>query len=195
MNHRYACLLVTAAWISALAVPAHAIDVSLDPRATYLHVCNDAALNAPAFLLADLGISPGETILIEVLGDFDNGPGGDTFVSTCAVFSASDVLLAGAQLRRVQDAIAAGIPVTTANTFFCNEPTDIPEDFRIAGATPNTSVMVEVPAGSTHLFINACDHLFVDNLDPDGDYRVRITKVTLPVEAITWGRIKSMYQQ
>jgi hypothetical protein len=188
-------LMAAAALIGALAAPVGAADVSLDPRATYLHVCSDPALGAPALLLADLGVAPGETVLIEILGDFDNGPGGDTFVSTCAVFSAGSVLLDGAQLHRVPGAIAAGDPVTTANTFFCNELTDIPEDFRVAGAVPNTSVIVQIPAGATHLFINACDHLFYDNLDPDGDYTVRITKQVLPVEKTTWGKVKSLYRE
>ena len=188
-------LMTAAALIGALAAPVGAADVSLNPKATYLHVCSDAALSAPGLVLADLGVAPGETILIEILGDWDNGPGGDTFVSTCAVFSASNVLLDGAQLHRVPGAIAAGDPVTTANTFFCNELTDIPEDFRVASSVPNTSVIVQIPAGATHLFINACDHLFQDNVDPDGDYTVRITKQVLPVESITWGRVKSMYRE
>jgi len=188
-------LLSAAACVGVFVAPVYAADVSLNPKATYLHICGDAALNAPALALADLGVAPGETILIEVFGDWDNGPGGDMFDATCAVFSASDVLLAGTELNRVQDAIAAGNPVTTANTFFCNEPTDIPEDFLIASTVSDNSVTVEVPIGATHLFFNPNDHLFQDNSDPDGDYMVRITKLTLPVEKITWGRIKSIYQQ
>jgi hypothetical protein len=180
--------------LAALVAPAGATDITLNPKATYLHVCNDAALDAPAISLSSLGLSPGETILIEVLGDWDNGPGGDTFVSTCAVFSASATLLAGSASHRVPDAIAAGLPVTTANTYFCNEPTDIPEDFRVASSSPSTSVMVQIPAGATHLFVNACDQLFDDNTDPDGDYAVRITRVPLAVEQSTWGAVKSLYR-
>jgi hypothetical protein len=188
-------LMTAAALIGALAAPVGAADVSLNPKATYLHVCSDAALGTPAILLADVGVAPGETILIEVFGDFDNGPGGDTFVSTCAVFSASAILLDGTLLNRVPDAIAAGVPVTTANTFNCNEPTDIPEDFRVAGSVPNTSVVVQIPAGATHLFACACDHLFQDNVDPDGDYLIRITKQVLAVEKTTWGKVKGMYRE
>ena len=90
---------------------------------------------------------------------------------------------------------APAIPLTTANTYFCNEPTDIPEDFRVASAAPNTSVVVQIPLGATHLFIIACDHLFVDNTDPDADYMIRITKQTLPVATTTWGKVKSLYQE
>jgi hypothetical protein len=144
-------------------------------------------------VLADLGIVPGESLLLEVLGDWDNGPGGDTFISTVAVFSGSATLLGPSLLNRVQDAIAAGTPTFTANTFFCNEPTDIPEDFRVATSIPNTSVVVEVPAGATHLFVCASDHHFSDNSDPDGDYAIRITKEPVQVKGTTWGAIKALY--
>lgn len=189
------CLLVVATLVIALGTSAAATDISLNPKATYLHVCSDAALNAPALVLADLAIVPGEVLLLEILGDWDNGPGGDTFISTCAVFSASDVLLDGSQLHRVPDAIAAGDPVTTSNTYYCNEPTDIPEDFRVASSAPNTSVVVQVPPDATHLFVSACDQLFQDNSDPDGDYMIRITKLALPVERVTWGGVKAIYRE
>jgi hypothetical protein len=178
----------------ALGTPAGATDIALDPRATYLHVCSDAALDATPVALAGIGISPGEFIVIEALGDWDNGPGADVYISTIAVFSASAVLLAGSQLHRVPDAIDVGMPVTTANTFFCNEVTDIAEDFRVALSIPNTSVIVQVPAGATHLFLSAGDHLFEDNTDADGDYAVRITEMTVAVEPTTWGAVKALYR-
>jgi hypothetical protein len=168
----------------------YAADISLNPKATYLHVCNDAALNAPAISLAGLGFLPGETIQIEVLGDWDCGsPCADTEAATGAVFSASATLLGGASANRVPDAIAAGMPAVTGNTFWCNTPTDIPADFRV---DPSTTVVI--PAGATHLFIGALDSLFDDNTDPDGDYAVRITSVIVPVETTTWGRVKSLYR-
>ena len=77
-------LVSAVALVAALVAPARAADVFLNPKATYLHVCNDAALNAPALLLSDLGVAPGETIVIEVFGDWDNGPNPDTSVSTFA---------------------------------------------------------------------------------------------------------------
>lgn len=185
---------VVAMLVMALGTPAFATDIALDSRATYLHVCQDAALNSPAIDLAAIGIAPGDNIIIEILGDFDNGPGGDTFVSSVAVFSSSSLLLAANLLHRVPDAIAAGLPVATANTFFCNEPTDIPEDFRIASAIPNTSVQVLVPAGATHVFVCPGDHYFQDNVDPDGDYAVRIVKAPVPVASKTWGAVKALYR-
>lgn len=187
-------LLATVGLVAVFAVPAGAADVAINPKATYLHICSESALNAVPIVLADLGIVPGETIQIEALGDWDNGPGGDTFISTIAVFSASATLLPPAQAHRVPDAIAAGPPVGTAPTFFCGEVTDIPEDFRVASAVPNVSVTVVVPAGATHLFVSPGDHLFEDNSDPDGDYGIRITEVPVPVKETTWGRVKGEYR-
>jgi len=188
------CFLAVAPLLMALGTPAGATDIALNPKATYLHVCSDGALNASAIALAGLGLSPGEFIVLEALGDWNNGPGGDIYVSTVAVFSSSAVLLDGSQLNRVPGAIAAGVPVVTANTFFCNQPTDIPQDFRIASAIPNTSVIVQVPPGATHLFFSAGDHLFDDNSDPDGDYAVRVTRMPLAVDQTTWGGVKSLYR-
>ena len=175
--------------VAAPAVEAADTIVPLDPRATYLHVCNDAALNAPALSLAGLGIVPGQTLLIEVLGNWDcGGPCSDTGTGTIAVFSGSSTLLAGSQSHRVPDAIAAGAPVTTGNTYWCNTPTDIAEDCLVS---PSANVVV--PQGATHLFIGASDILFDDNTDPNANYAVRITLVTLPVANTTWGKVKSLY--
>jgi hypothetical protein len=191
---RLACLPLLAVAITLLSsapvLAGGAAVVSVNPKATYLHVCNDAALNAPALSLAGLGFLPGETILIEVLGDWDCGqPCADIETATGAVFSGSATLLAGSQSHRVPDAIAAGTPSATGNTFWCSSPTDIPEDFRVDAA-----VMVVVPQGATHLFIGALDSLYDDNLDSDADYSVRITAVPVPVESTTWGNVKSLYR-
>jgi hypothetical protein len=153
-------------------------------------VCNDAALNAPALSLAGLGLSPGETILIEVLGDWDCGaPCSDIEIATGAVFSGSATLLAGSQAHRVPDAIPAGTPTATGNTFWCNTPTDIPQDFRV-----DPQVIVVIPPGATHLFIGTLDSLYDDNLDPDADYSVRITAQPVPVKPATWGHVKCLHR-
>ena len=181
-------LLAVACVVAAPVLAADTV-VPLDPRATFLHVCNDAALNAPALSLAGLGVVPGQSMLIEVLGDWDcGGPCSDIGTGTIAVFSGSADLLAGSQSHRVPDAISAGAPVTTANTYWCNTPTDIPQDFLVEPA-----VIVVVPQGATHLFIGARDVLYDDNIDPDVDYAVRITALALPVERTTWGKVKSLY--
>jgi len=173
---------VIATLLLALGAPARATDISLNPKATYLHVCNDAALNAPAIALADLGLAPGQTIAIEELGDWNNGPAGDVILYLCAVFSSSSVLLDAAQLHRVPGAIAStGPPIISGNTVRCGTPTDIAEDFLVSYDAAHRSVVLAIPAGATHLFVAACDVLYDDNSDPDGDYAVRITAVPTAV--------------
>jgi hypothetical protein len=122
-------------------------------------------------VLADLGIQPGDEILLENLGGFDNGPGTDIPRITIAVFSSSATLLAGSAHPRVPDAIEAGIDFTTASTYYCGgELTDVAQDFRV------DSTLVVVPAGATHLFASGHDQYYVDNTDPNGDYALGVTR-------------------
>lgn len=149
--------------------------ISLNPAATYLRTSNDPAPGAVALNLAALGISAGDRISLHRLGEWDNGPGGDTFTTLIAVFSAGDVLLPNDQPHRVPGAIAAGVPVITGPSYFGAVATDIPEDFVIAWSTyPNGEVCVIVPKGATHLFTSVGDSLFYDNVDPDRDWGLEI---------------------
>lgn len=149
--------------------------VSIDPRATFLHTYNDPALNAAGIALAAHGVVPGDSVTLRRLGDFDNGPGGDTFLSMLGVLSASNVLLASTLLSRVQDAVDTGTDYLTPATYYSSHATDIPQDFLIS-TTGMDSVTVYVPSGATHLFVCPPDQLFYDNADPDGDYAVHITR-------------------
>lgn len=147
-------------------------EVPLNPASTYLHVCSDPALDAVPIVLGNLGIQPGDVILLEDLGGFDNGPGGDAPRITIGVLSATATLLPGTALARVPDAIEAGSDFITALTYYCGgQLTDIPQDFRI------DSTMVVVPPSATHLFVCGHDQLYYDNSDPNGDYAVRITNI------------------
>jgi hypothetical protein len=176
---RSAQALWLAAALGAAGVVGQALattSLSLDPRRTYLRTNNDASLPAVPLSLAARGIVPGDRIELARQGDFDNGPGGDTFTTLTAVFSASDVLLPSDQLHRVPDALDAGVDLVSAPTHFGGLPTDIPEDFVISSsAYPSGTVCVIVPTGATHLFFSAPDSLFFDNSDPDGDWGVAIT--------------------
>ncbi|MGQ0722876.1 MAG: FlgD immunoglobulin-like domain containing protein [Candidatus Eiseniibacteriota bacterium] len=164
-----------ALWCAAtwtIPAPSRGLEIPLDSRGTYLHVCTDPALAAVPVLLADLGIQPGDVVLLENVGGFDNGPGTDTPRTTIAVFSGSATLLTGSAHPRVPDAIDAGVDFITANTYFCGgQSTDIPEDLRA------DSTVVVVPAGATHLFASGHDQLYYDNTDPNGDYALGITKI------------------
>jgi hypothetical protein len=95
------------------------------------------------------------------------------------VFSASSVLLSDTERYRVQDAVDAGDDFVTSTAWRCGEPTDIPEDFKV------DSTVVQVPPGATHLFVSGHDQLYYDNSDPDGDYAIRITKVTPQIHSLT----------
>ena len=140
--------------------------IPLDPRSTYLRALyNEPMMDSVPLELSSLGIQPGDTIHLARRGDFDQGDGwGDTRPWLVGVFSSSSVLWDPSQPRRVPGALEAG---TDWNTW--GLPNDIPEDFFI------DDVLVEVPAGATHLFLGVPDSLFSDNRDPDGDFAVEIT--------------------
>lgn len=152
--------------------------------AAYLHADPvDSTIAAYPVPLASLGLAPGMTIALQPVGDWDNGPGGDVYLTGLGVFSGSATLLAPALPHRVPDAIDAGIDNYTPPTWPSNEPTEIPEDFAIWDA----GVTVVIPAGATHLFLTVADIYYEDNSDPDGDYGMRITLVpttTAPIASI-----------
>jgi hypothetical protein len=154
---------------------ASATTITLNPAATYLRVNNDPAPAAMPIALEPLGIAGGDRILLTRLGDWDNGPGGEEFNTLTGVFSSSAVILPGDQLKRIPGAIAAGVATNSPPTFFGGLPTNIDEDFLIASpANPSGQICITVPKGATHLFFSVGDVLFFDNLDNDGDWKVRI---------------------
>ena len=93
--------------VLSIALPAFAEPVQIDPRATFLRTHEDPdSVDTQAIELAQLGLSAGDMISIERIGEFDFGaqfPEHATF--TIAVFSASDTLLASDDSIRVPDAI------------------------------------------------------------------------------------------
>jgi hypothetical protein len=150
----------------------------LSSIATYLHLCTNpgdpfddsAAADTTPIELADYGLAPGNSITIEIVGDFDNGNGQRE--RAVAVFSSSDELLAKSEAHRVPGAIAAGTAfVTTPNEGCGHEPTDIPEDF---DCTPEVSITI--PQGASHIFICARDSYYSDNSDAENDFGVKIWK-------------------
>jgi hypothetical protein len=145
---------------------------NVNPAATFLHTCDDdGAQDAEPIVLADQGLSPGDVIRIEVLGEFFAG-----YVNSdnmAAVFSASDTLLDGSELNRVANAIDAGVDYESPTTYGCGEQsTDIPEDFECG----EPDVVITIPAAATHLFLTALDTYFGDNTDIDGDFGIKIWK-------------------
>lgn len=167
--------------LALLVAPAlaHAqVTVPVNPFGAYLRVDPvDSAQPAVVLSLAGLGLAAGTSIRIDPQGDFDNGPGGDTFKSMFGVFSASPTLLDPTLVQRVPDALGAGRNSISGQTCPSLLPTDIPEDFGI----PDTGTVVTIPAGATHLFLQPSECYFADNSDPDGDYAARISVVTADV--------------
>jgi hypothetical protein len=147
----------------------------LDPKASFLRVCNDpGALEAEPLNLATHGIYPGDYVLIDQLGSYDGGGGWHNLVNMHGVFSSSDVLLAGDQLNRVQGAIDAGEDIYTIPTHNCGgELTDIPEDFEIY-----PYVRIQVPAGAKYLFVAPNESKYEDNYN-DGGYGFQISKIRM----------------
>lgn len=177
--------LVFAATCLATALAAgtaSATIISLDPRATFLHTDGETSLDSTPIDLLALGLVEGQTIQLDVLGDFTYhydpaNPSAalpDIFNSMIGLFSSSTTLLSSGLLNRVPGAIDAGVDVFTDVTLFGGLPTDIAEDFAIF------SVALQIPAGARYLFVAPADIFYSDNADHDGDYAVSITSVPEP---------------
>lgn len=162
---------------------AHAsVTIPIDPRATYLRTNSDpGSIDATPIDLSLLGISPGDLLLLEQLGDFSFDVIGppirpDEVTSMVGVFSSSATLLGASNLHRVVGATSAVgyIPLVdwvTDPTFVGGLTTDLAEDFLIGPAA------VYVPVVGNFLFLTPSDSRFFDNGDPDHDFAIRITKV------------------
>jgi hypothetical protein len=173
---------------------AMATTISIDPLRTFLLTNNDpwdgsgSVAGSLPIVLSDIGISAGDTIQLEMLGDWYDGHAGysgdvssmDVVSEMIGVFSSNSSLLSPTMLNRVPGAIDAGIQITTWNTLFDNLSTDVPSDFGI------TNTIVQVPSGATHLFVAAHDIYYSDNSDPDGDFAVRITQIVAVPEPSTF---------
>jgi hypothetical protein len=176
MTRKLVWVLVICSCLTSTAGPvlAQSATVGISAAWTYLYVPPSeppGAVDAVPIELAPLGFAAGDTLRLEQLGTFNNGPAGDVLTRMIGVFSGSDILLAPALRYRVQDAIDAGTDFFTDVAYWDGQPTDIPEDFWI------DDIVIVVPAGATHLFVTSYDTGYWDNSDPDGDFAVRLTKV------------------
>lgn len=156
---------------------AQTIERWVDPSQTYLHTnpVDDQARSAIAINLANVGLSPGDEIVLEQRGEYDYNPA--TQESTIksqllAVFSGSDNLTGASDLDRIPDAIPTN--QDGFDTSGSLPESDIPEDFLVGGN------VVEIPSGATHLFLSPYDGTFGDNEDSDQNFRLRILKPSPP---------------
>lgn len=192
---------IGAALLLALAVnhAAQAVVLKIDPKATYFALNDPQSRgipnNAQAFSLSALGFSAGQEILLQRLGDFQQGPTGDIQPSTglpfsdsstslFAVFSSSSLItnatLIGsyytAPQNRLPGALSTGLTSPMSQlTFYGGFSTDILQDFDVTNGA-----RVVAPTGAAYIFFSGNDSLFGDNLDPDGDFAVRIAAVPEP---------------
>jgi hypothetical protein len=155
-------------------ISANAAAISIDPRGAYLRTCSDSPTYDPLIVsLASLGLVAGDTIFIQRVGDWDNGPGGDDFTGLGAVFSSTNALLDPANLDRITGAIDAGVDLGTGFTNNCPAvTTNIAQDFEVTGGAT-----VVIPTGANYLFFAAVDSLYFDNEDVNNDFGVTIEKV------------------
>ena len=89
------CLSLLATLALAATGSAQSWSFALNPRVTYLRTNSDQPQPPLVLDLASLGLSPGQWLRIETVGDFRYINGGtDTYRSLCGVFSANSTLLA-----------------------------------------------------------------------------------------------------
>jgi hypothetical protein len=175
-----------------LSRPARAEFFAIHPVATYLHTSSfDPAPDAISIALASLPFpaGAGDLLLLERVGDYDFGPGGDVGLYLGAVFSSSSTLLPRTNAHRVPGAIDAGVGFFSGPNGDGSQ-NDIPEDFLVAdGLGTFSSVVIQVPNGAEFLFVAALDSHWSDNSDPDGDYGIRISAanpVPEPASLAVW---------
>ena len=111
----------------------------------------------------------GGKIKLELSGYFD--PGVADWQQDGGAGSASGVFKgAGGFIRPGSGSTAPAVyTIPTCNQ---NMPTDIPEDF---GLVHSGSVEVIVPAGATSILFEPGDCYYSENVDPNGDFKVKIT--------------------
>jgi hypothetical protein len=191
LNLKKLSLIVAGSVVFALAnisaVRAATLTFSINPRATFLRTNQDPeALNSVPIDLKSLGIRSGDFIKLERVGDYSPGaaysvrnyPEWDYATDMIGVFSSSNVILPFSLQNRVRDGIKAGEGVVTSLTPKGKLPTDIPEDFWLDNLT------MQVPSYATYLFVGTSDPYPGDNIDPDGDYGVKITTVPEPTTVL-----------
>lgn len=180
MRHTPFSLILALQLAAALTAPAQAqVFITPDVRAAFIHTASaDSSTTAVPVELASIGVAPGDYLRIRSVGAFDCGPCPDNNRTTMAAFSSTAEILAPALLNRLPGAIDTGVEFISANTFYGNQPTDIPEDFLVYGVSQNiTEVRIRVPAAAAYLFITPHDSLYEDNSDPDGDHRYELTVI------------------
>lgn len=172
------------ALLPLLAAPlatAQTFSFPIDPRATFLRAENDPVQPPLVLDLNTLGATPGSWLEIGTSGAYQwRGGVPDDYYYLAAVFSSNNQVLASSVQHRVPGAIPAGPAHGTGATYYGNLPSDIPEDFICSRNLWDDHILVQVPAGATHLFLGTVDSYYSDNQDPDNDYAAVLRRVAAP---------------
>lgn len=145
---------------------------AVNPASTFLRSSpDDPSLDALVIDLNDSGFLPGMDVKLTQVGQYiPVYLGTDGARDLAALFSSSEVILDSSERDRVPGAIDWSFDTQTFAT--CGEnpqPTDIEEDFRI-----DPSAYVTIPDEGRYLIVGVPDCYNSDNMDPDGDFGVRI---------------------
>lgn len=148
-------------------------DGALDAKGTYLQLASDPLAASPLVInLVGLGVSGGDLLYLEGFGDLSlDGASAEQLATIGAVFSVGsaldplEVLTGGVGELITPDAN----PPTGSGVV-----TDILEDFSV------DAVLLEVPSGASHLFVGISDSHFSDNVDFDGDLRLKVLHLPCP---------------
>lgn len=169
MSHLASFLAIVAmnkriVFLSLLVAPvmASAAMFLVNSPATYLRANGEVPYNATAFDIIAAGYSPGQTVFLSRVGQWDEG--GPLQFGLCAVFSSSNVLLPSPLLNRVPGALSAGPSWVSPATQIGGLNTDIAEDFMVCNNSGTANgIFVTIPAGASHIFCTVPDDFFFGN--------------------------------
>lgn len=170
---------------SVLGSAAAQVTIPINPKATYLRVANNDAgvLPSPAIPLSVVGTGPGQWVQIAATGGYSINGGADTNRNLLCVFSSSPSLAIPGASPRVLGALPAGPAWATQPVASPFAATDVAEDFIVARTNWQTSTLVQVPAGATHVFLavfnpSSSTSTYSPNTDPNGDFAAVFTPAT-----------------
>lgn len=176
-----------AALLSLFAAPVFgsAAMFLVNSPATYLRANGEVPYNATAFDLIAAGYSPGQTVYLSRLGQWDEG--GPLQFGLCAVFSSSNVLLPSPLLNRVPGALSAGPSWVSPATQIGGLNTDIAQDFMVCNnAGTANGIVVTIPAGAAYIFCTVPDDFFNGNNNAPELY-LKIQAVPAPMSIACLG--------
>jgi hypothetical protein len=156
-------------------------NIKVNPQQTFINGDSNP-VDAIPINLSQLGLNPGDTILIERFGYLSpyGDPNDEYFSSIYATFSADNRLLSnngfiGVTTDRVPGAINTLLPngckeCVTSKIFLISYGQDL-----VKGGF--NSILVKIPTNAQYLFIGVNDRYFGDNIDSNKDLAVGISKV------------------